>query len=45
MLNQPMFKVRVAEAAATLLGLDEDPPEWEAADYMAALAGRFQVLD
>ena len=45
MLNQPVFKVRVAEAAAALLGLDEDPPEWEATDYKAALASKFQISD
>jgi HEAT repeat protein len=43
MLNQPELKIRVALAAAALLGLDKDPPEWEAADYKAALADKFHV--
>jgi HEAT repeat protein len=43
MLDQPVLKVRVAEAASELLGLDEDPPEWEAADYKAALARKFRI--
>jgi len=43
MLDQPVLKVRVAEAAAALLGLDEDPPEWAAADYRAALTGKFGI--
>ncbi len=38
MLEDPGPKVRVAEAAAALLGMDRDPPEWTAADYRAAIA-------
>lgn len=41
MLDAPEIKIRVAEAAAALLGLDKDPPEWVAADYRAALRGKF----
>jgi HEAT repeat protein len=43
MLDEPVFKVRVAEAAAALLGMDKDPPEWTAADYKTALINRFQI--
>jgi len=45
MLNKPELKVRVAEAAAALLGLDQDPPEWVAEDYKAAMKRKFQVSD
>jgi HEAT repeat protein len=45
MLNQPILKVRVAEATSALLGFDEDPPEWEAADYKTALARKFRITD
>jgi hypothetical protein len=38
MLEDADFKVRVAEAAAALLGMDREPPEWTAADYRAAIA-------
>ncbi len=38
MLQDDDIKVRVAEAAAALLGMDQDPPEWTAVDYRAALA-------
>jgi len=38
MLEDPGLKVRVAEAAAALLGMDKDPPDWTAADYRAAVA-------
>jgi HEAT repeat protein len=38
MLEEPGLKVRVAEAAAALLGMDQDPPDWTAADYRAALS-------
>jgi HEAT repeat protein len=41
MLNTPVLKERVAEAATALLGLAEDPPEWEAEDYKKALQERF----
>jgi hypothetical protein len=45
MLDQPEIKVRVAEAAAALLGLDQDPPGWAALDYKAALMREFQISD
>jgi HEAT repeat protein len=38
MLEDPNIKVRVAEAAAALLGMDKDPPEWTTEDYRAAIA-------
>jgi HEAT repeat protein len=38
MLEDPVLKKRAAEAAAALLGMDQDPPEWTAADYRAAVA-------
>ena len=41
MLHEPVFKKRIAEAAATLLGMDQDPPEWTAEDYKAALLDRY----
>ena len=44
MLDEPEFGGRVAEAAEALLGLDRDP-EWSAADYKAALIGKFQISD
>jgi HEAT repeat protein len=43
MLDQPKLNIRVAEAAAALLGLDKDPPEWIATDYRAALINKFGV--
>jgi HEAT repeat protein len=43
LLEGPEVKVRIAEAAALLLGLDKDPPEWGAEDYKAALARKFQL--
>jgi HEAT repeat protein len=43
MLDQPKPNIRVAEAAAALLGLDKDPPEWSATDYRAALINKFGV--
>jgi hypothetical protein len=45
MLDAPELKPRVAEAAAALLGLHEDPPEWAAAEYKAALLSKFPILD
>jgi HEAT repeat protein len=45
MLNQPELKCRVAEAATALLGLDEDPPDWVAADYKAALIRKFHLSE
>ncbi len=41
MLDEPELKVRVAEAASALLGLPEDPVDWEAADYLDALKNKF----
>ena len=45
MLDQPAITVRVAEAAAALLGLDEEPAGWAALDYKAALMREFQIAD
>ena len=45
MLDQPILKERVAEAASALLGLEQDPPEWEAQDYKAALKRHFSLQD
>lgn len=45
MLGQAEVTVRVAEAAAALLGLDQDPPGWNTADYKAALLREFQIPD
>ena len=45
MLDEPELKVRVAEAAAALLGLDQDPSDWQAPDYKAALIRRFHLRD
>jgi hypothetical protein len=45
MLDEPVLKVRVAEAAAALLGLSEDPPGWAAADYKKALTSKFRISD
>jgi hypothetical protein len=44
-LDEPAIKVRVAEAALALLGLDQDPPEWSVADYKAALLDKFQASE
>lgn len=41
MLNAPELKLRVAEAASAMLGLPEDPEEWEAEDYTKALDEKF----
>lgn len=38
MLQQSGLKVRLVDAAVALLGLDEDPPDWTAEDYLAALS-------
>jgi HEAT repeat protein len=43
MLDQSELKIRVAEAAAALLGLDQPPPEWTVADYKAALISKFDL--
>lgn len=43
MLDAPEIKVRVAEAAVALLGLDRDNPEWVAEDYKAALTSKFRT--
>ena len=45
MLDGPKLYVRAAEAAAAILGLDQDPPDWTAADYKAALTNKFHILD
>jgi HEAT repeat protein len=45
MLDMPVLKERVAEAASALLGLPEDPPEWGAEDYRRALKERFGPAD
>jgi len=45
MLDEPELKVRVAEAATALLGLDQDPPDWVAADYKAALVHKFNLQE
>jgi HEAT repeat protein len=42
MLGEAELGDRVAEAATAILGLDESPPEWTAADYKAALAAKFE---
>jgi HEAT repeat protein len=41
MLDAPELKERVAEAAAALLGLSEDPADWTALDYRNALHQQF----
>jgi HEAT repeat protein len=41
MLGAAVLKERVAEAASALLGLPEDPPDWNASDYRDALNARF----
>jgi hypothetical protein len=43
MLETPDISVRVGEASAALLELDEDPPIWSAADYRAALRQKFNL--
>lgn len=40
-LSGTEVKVRVAEAASNLLGLDKDPDEWGAPEYLAALSAKF----
>jgi hypothetical protein len=45
MLDMPVLKERVAEAAVALLGLREDPPDWRAEDYRRALKERFGPAD
>jgi hypothetical protein len=37
----PELKVRVAEATSAMLGLTDDPEEWEAEDYKKALDETF----
>jgi HEAT repeat protein len=39
------FSIRVAEAAAALMGLERDPPEWTAEDFKPALKEKFQIPD
>ena len=41
LLDGPEIKVRVAEAASFLLGMDREPEEWGAEEYRAALKKRF----
>ena len=40
-LEGPEIKVRVAEAASLLLGMEDDPKEWGAEQYRTALKERF----
>jgi HEAT repeats len=42
-LEEPGLKVRVAEAAAALLGLDPEPDAWKSADYRAAILSTFRL--
>jgi len=44
MLNQPEPGDRAAEATAALLGLDQYPEAWNAAEFRRALAARFPSL-
>jgi len=41
LLDAPELKLRVAEAASAMLGLPDDPEEWEAEDYKRALDDTF----
>ncbi len=41
LLDGPQLKVRIAEAASALLGLANDPEEWQAEDYKRALDQTF----
>jgi hypothetical protein len=43
LLDAPALKLRVAEAASAMLGLSEDPEEWEAEDYKRALEETFGI--
>jgi hypothetical protein len=45
MLDEPELKIRTAEAAAALLGFEQDPPERIAADYKVALRSKFQISE
>ena len=45
MLDEPELKIRVAEAAGALLRLNQNPIDWQASDYKAALVRRFQLRD
>lgn len=40
-VNGPEIKVRVAEAASLMLGMEADPEEWGAEEYRIALQERF----
>jgi hypothetical protein len=44
MLDGAGVKVRAAEAAPALLGLEEEPPQWHGSDYRAALKARFNLM-
>lgn len=44
-LAEPELKLRVAEAAASLLGLEQDPPEWGSLEYREAIARKFPFVD
>jgi hypothetical protein len=41
LLDAPELKLRAAEAVSEVLGLAEDPEEWEAEDYKRALDETF----
>lgn len=43
MLGAPEITLRVAQASAAILELDEDPPEWTGDDYQAALKRKFNT--
>ena len=43
MLNEPQLKVRVAEAAGALRGLEQDPPERAAEDHRVAMKSNFRI--
>ena len=42
LLDAPVLKLRVAEAASAMLGFAQDPEEWEAKDYKRALDEMFE---
>lgn len=45
MLDEPELHVRVAEAAAALLALEQVPQDWTAADYKNALRNKFNLKE